>query len=42
MNMVAVGLSHRSAPVDLLERAALVGDEAAKLLADLGGCLHVE
>ncbi|MEU8822000.1 glutamyl-tRNA reductase [Streptomyces sp. NPDC048636] len=34
MSLLVVGLSHRSAPVSVLERAALVGDEAAKLVQD--------
>ena len=33
MSVLVVGLSHRSAPVALLERAALAGDAPAKLLA---------
>src|SRR5580698_7819048 len=35
MSLLAVGLSHRSAPVELLERVALDPDGTAKLLADL-------
>ncbi|MEU8871544.1 glutamyl-tRNA reductase [Streptomyces javensis] len=34
MSLLVVGLSHRSAPVSVLERAALVGDEQAKLVQD--------
>ncbi|WP_413800673.1 glutamyl-tRNA reductase [Streptomyces iranensis] len=34
MSLLVVGLSHRSAPVSVLERAALVGDEPAKLVQD--------
>lgn len=34
MSLLVVGMSHRSAPVSVLERAALVGDEQAKLLQD--------
>ncbi len=35
MSVLVVGLSHRTAPVDLLERTTLATDAAAKLLADL-------
>ena len=35
MSVLVVGLSHRSAPVDLLERAVLGPDAAAKLLDDV-------
>ncbi|MEU4898756.1 glutamyl-tRNA reductase [Streptomyces sp. NPDC044780] len=34
MSLLVVGLSHRSAPVSVLERAALVGDEQVKLVQD--------
>ncbi|MFE5163917.1 glutamyl-tRNA reductase [Streptomyces sp. NPDC056697] len=34
MSLLVVGLSHRSAPVSVLERAALVADEQAKLVQD--------
>ncbi|MER6099612.1 glutamyl-tRNA reductase [Streptomyces sp. NPDC001728] len=34
MSLLVVGLSHRSAPVSLLERAALAADTQAKLLQD--------
>ncbi|MFJ1994601.1 glutamyl-tRNA reductase [Streptomyces asiaticus] len=34
MSLLVVGLSHRSAPVSVLERAALVGDEQTKLVQD--------
>jgi glutamyl-tRNA reductase len=34
MSLLVVGLSHRSAPVSLLERAALTEDAKAKLLQD--------
>ncbi|MCQ8834118.1 glutamyl-tRNA reductase [Streptomyces malaysiensis] len=34
MSLLVVGLSHRSAPVSVLERASLVGDEQAKLVQD--------
>ena len=33
--MLVVGLSHNSAPVTILERAAIGGDTLTKLLADL-------
>ncbi len=54
MSLLVVGLSHRSAPVSLLERAALTEDARAKLLQDtlasepaaeavlLGTCNRVE
>jgi glutamyl-tRNA reductase len=35
VSVLGVGLSHNSAPVTLLERAALDGDQVTKLLADL-------
>ncbi len=35
MSVLVVGLSHRSAPVDLLERVALPADGVTKLLADV-------
>ena len=35
MSVLVVGLSHKSAPVALLERAAVSGDTLAKLLVDL-------
>jgi glutamyl-tRNA reductase len=35
MSVLVVGLSHRSAPVDLLERAALPAEGVTKLLADV-------
>ena len=35
MSVLAVGLSHNSAPVPVLERAAVSGDTLAKLLLDL-------
>ena len=34
MSLLVVGLSHRSAPVSVLERAALNADAQAKLLQD--------
>ncbi|MYS07537.1 glutamyl-tRNA reductase, partial [Streptomyces sp. SID6041] len=34
MSLLVVGLSHRSAPVSILERAALAADTQAKLLQD--------
>jgi glutamyl-tRNA reductase len=42
MSLLAVGLSHRSAPVALLERVAVVGDDVGKLLHDLQQSLHVD
>ena len=35
MSVLVVGLSHKSAPVTMLERAAVSGDTLAKLLSDL-------
>jgi glutamyl-tRNA reductase len=35
MSVLVVGLSHKSAPVRVLERAAITGDSLAKLLSDL-------
>ncbi|HEX6448695.1 MAG TPA: glutamyl-tRNA reductase [Trebonia sp.] len=35
MSLLVVGLSHKSAPVAILERAAVSGDTLAKLLVDL-------
>ena len=40
MSVLVVGLSHRSAPVALLEQAALSGDTQAKLLADVAASEH--
>jgi len=40
VSVLVVGLSHRSAPVALLEKAALVGDAQAKLLADVAATDH--
>ena len=42
MSLLVVGLSHRSAPVDLLERTALADDGVPKLLADISGGDHVD
>ncbi|HTW19818.1 MAG TPA: glutamyl-tRNA reductase [Mycobacteriales bacterium] len=42
MSLLAIGLSHRSAPVDLLERVVIDTDSIAKLLADLVGSEHVD
>jgi glutamyl-tRNA reductase len=42
MSLLAIGLSHRSAPVDLLERVVIDPDSIAKLLADLVGSDHVD
>ena len=35
MSVLVVGLSHRSAPVDLLERVVLPAEAVTKLLADV-------
>jgi glutamyl-tRNA reductase len=40
VSVLVVGLSHRSAPVSLLEKAALSGDAQAKLLADVAASGH--
>jgi glutamyl-tRNA reductase len=41
MGLLALGLSHRSAPVELLDRAALTHDAVPKLLADIRSAEHV-
>lgn len=41
MSVLVVGLSHRSAPVSLLEQAALTGDDVEKLLRDLLQAEHI-
>ncbi|MGH3320178.1 MAG: glutamyl-tRNA reductase [Streptosporangiaceae bacterium] len=41
MSLLVVGLSHRSAPVPLLERAAVSGDALVKLLHDVRDAEHV-
>lgn len=41
MSVLVVGISHRSAPVDVLERIALDADDAHKLLLDVAGSEHV-
>lgn len=41
MSLLALGLSHRSAPVELLDRAALTRDEVTKLLDDIRSGEHV-
>jgi glutamyl-tRNA reductase len=42
MSILAIGLSHRSTPVDLLERVVLDETAIIKLLADLIGSDHVD
>ena len=42
MSLLAIGLSHRSTPVELLERVVIDSDAIAKLLADLVGSEHVD
>ena len=37
MSVLVVGLSHKSAPVSVLERAAVSGDTLGKLLHDVAG-----
>lgn len=41
MSILVVGLSHRSAPVALLERTAMTGDRLVKLLHDVYGSANV-
>lgn len=41
MSLLVVGLSHRSAPVEVLERAALTGEAVTKLLDDVHGTDHL-
>jgi glutamyl-tRNA reductase len=41
MSVLVVGLSHRSAPVALLERASVSGDGLVKLLHEVGDSPHV-
>ena len=41
MSVLVVGISHKSAPVELLERLALDADGTAKLIADVMGGEHV-
>ena len=41
MSMLVVGLSHKSAPVTTLERAAIAGDELDKLRHDVFHAAHV-
>ncbi len=41
MSVLVVGVSHKSAPVSLLERLALDANGVTKLLADLMDCEHV-
>ncbi|MFI5624692.1 glutamyl-tRNA reductase [Nocardioides sp. NPDC051685] len=41
MSVLVVGISHNSAPVSLLEAAAVDADGLQKLLTDVAGCEHV-
>jgi glutamyl-tRNA reductase len=41
MSLLAVGLSHRTAPISALERAAVGADDLPKLLDELLGCENV-
>lgn len=41
MSILVVGISHRTAPVELLEKLALDHNGIAKLLADVTACDHV-
>jgi glutamyl-tRNA reductase len=42
MSLLAIGLSHRSTPVELLERVVIDADSIAKLLTDLVSSDHVD
>ncbi|MGH6657318.1 MAG: glutamyl-tRNA reductase [Actinocrinis sp.] len=42
MSLLVIGMSHRSAPIALLERAALPPERVAKLLGDAVGTEHVK
>jgi glutamyl-tRNA reductase len=42
MSLLAIGLSHRSTPMDLLERVVIEPDAIVKLLADLVGSDHID
>ncbi|HSK56645.1 MAG TPA: glutamyl-tRNA reductase [Jiangellales bacterium] len=41
MSLLVVGMSHRTAPVEVLERAALTGDAVAKLLDEVHTADHL-
>ena len=41
MSVLVIGISHRTAPVDVLERIALDADDVLKLLLDVAGSEHV-
>lgn len=41
MSVLVVGVSHKTAPVSLLERLALDHDGLTKLVGDVAGCEHV-
>jgi glutamyl-tRNA reductase len=41
MSVLVVGISHKSAPVPLLERVALDAEGIGKLLSDVAACPHV-
>ena len=41
MSVLVIGMSHRSAPVTVLERVAVAGDELGKLLSDVFQAEHV-
>jgi glutamyl-tRNA reductase len=41
MSVLVVGVSHKSAPVSLLERVALDGEGVHKLIDDVAACEHV-
>jgi glutamyl-tRNA reductase len=41
VSLIVVGLSHRSAPVEVLEQAAVTAPDVPKLLDELLGCTHI-
>jgi len=41
MSVLVIGISHRTAPVDVLERIALDADDVLRLLLDVAGSEHV-
>ena len=41
MSLIAVGLNHRNAPIELLERVTIQSDSLTKALVDLGGRAHL-
>lgn len=41
MSILVVGISHRTAPVDILEQLSLDQNGVEKLIADVTACEHV-